>query len=95
VKASLLILAAALALTGCGKKGPPTRPGPADEIIFPRQYPTAEPHPPIEPADASPAKARSDVTPTPAAPPPTEMGPQGPRHDIEDDNFGMTPNSIY
>ena len=34
-----LILAMVLALAGCGKKGQPIAPGPADQIIYPRQYP--------------------------------------------------------
>ena len=34
-----LALAVAL-LAGCGKKGSPIPPGPAEEIIFPRSYPT-------------------------------------------------------
>ena len=37
---ALLVLAAALALAGCGKKGSPVPPGPADQITFPRSYPT-------------------------------------------------------
>ncbi len=28
-----------LALTACGKRGPPVAPGPADQITFPRAYP--------------------------------------------------------
>ena len=39
MKAALVLLAV-LALTGCGKKGSPSPPGPADQIIFPRSYPT-------------------------------------------------------
>lgn len=38
-----LILAALLGiglLAACGKKGPPTAPGPPDRIIYPRTYPT-------------------------------------------------------
>ncbi len=36
----LLVLALSLALlAGCGKKGSPTAPGPADEIITGRTYP--------------------------------------------------------
>ncbi len=37
---ALLVLAASLALAGCGKKGSPEPPGPADQITFPRSYPT-------------------------------------------------------
>ena len=38
VRLTALVLAAAL-LAGCGKKGSPSAPGPADEIIFPKSYP--------------------------------------------------------
>ena len=40
----LLILAGALALTACGRVGPPRPPGPTEQITFPRSYPapTAE-----------------------------------------------------
>ena len=37
------VLALALAvglLAECGKKGPPDPPGPPDQIIYPRTYPT-------------------------------------------------------
>ncbi len=40
MRAAALVLVAALALAGCGKKGSPVAPGPADQIIFPRTYPT-------------------------------------------------------
>ncbi len=33
-------LLAVLALAGCGKKGPPSQPGPASQITWPRSYPT-------------------------------------------------------
>lgn len=39
MKALLIILAAGLALTACGRVGPPRPPGPADQITFPRMYP--------------------------------------------------------
>ncbi len=29
-----------LALAGCGKKGPPSPPGPAGQVTYPRSYPT-------------------------------------------------------
>lgn len=35
-----LILALLLTLTACGKKGPPDPPGPADQVTWPRTYPT-------------------------------------------------------
>jgi hypothetical protein len=42
MRAALLLtaLASALLLSACGKKGPPTAPGPQNEIIYPRSYPT-------------------------------------------------------
>ena len=39
MKAALLALAVACALAGCGKKGPPSAPGPAQDIVYPKQYP--------------------------------------------------------
>jgi hypothetical protein len=33
-------LGVALLLGACGKKGPPSAPGPTSEIIYPRTYPT-------------------------------------------------------
>jgi predicted small lipoprotein YifL len=38
--ALLTILAALGLLTACGKVGPPVPPGPANEVIYPRTYPT-------------------------------------------------------
>lgn len=35
-----VVMLSALALAGCGKKGPPEPPGPPDQIIWPRTYPT-------------------------------------------------------
>ncbi len=35
-----VILLAVLALAACGKKGNPTAPGPADQIIYPHSYPS-------------------------------------------------------
>lgn len=34
-----LALMALLMLAGCGRKGPPQPPGPADKVIYPRSYP--------------------------------------------------------
>jgi len=35
-----LVLAALLLLSACGKRGAPAAPGPAEEIIYPRSYPS-------------------------------------------------------
>ena len=38
---AILALALALGLlVACGKKGPPSPPGPPDQIIYPKVYPT-------------------------------------------------------
>lgn len=37
--AAMIGIALALGLSGCGKKGAPSPPGPADEIHYPRIYP--------------------------------------------------------
>jgi predicted small lipoprotein YifL len=37
-----VLLALLLALAGCGKKGAPSPPGPADQIIYPKTYPPAD-----------------------------------------------------
>jgi predicted small lipoprotein YifL len=34
------VLTGTLMLAGCGKKGPPSPPGPPDQITWPRVYPT-------------------------------------------------------
>lgn len=34
-----LVLLGLLTLSACGKKGPPTPAGPADDITYPRTYP--------------------------------------------------------
>ena len=39
MKTTALVLVLIL-LAGCGKKGAPSAPGPANEIIYPRQYPS-------------------------------------------------------
>jgi predicted small lipoprotein YifL len=36
----LAILAGALVLSACGKKGAPLPPGPEDQVTYPRTYPT-------------------------------------------------------
>ncbi len=36
---ALLLLATALGLTACGKRGDPSPPGPTDQITYPRPYP--------------------------------------------------------
>lgn len=40
MRAVILLLALALLVTACGKRGAPSAPGPANEIIYPRQYPS-------------------------------------------------------
>jgi predicted small lipoprotein YifL len=40
MRAAVLLLLTALALAACGKKGPPDAPGPQNEIIWPKTYPT-------------------------------------------------------
>ena len=35
-----ILLAATLALAACGKIGPPSPPGPPDQIGYPKTYPT-------------------------------------------------------
>jgi predicted small lipoprotein YifL len=39
MKVALVLLALGL-LAGCGKKGGPVPPGPANEITYPRSYPS-------------------------------------------------------
>jgi predicted small lipoprotein YifL len=34
------VFAVLLAVAACGKKGPPTPPGPPNEVTWPRTYPT-------------------------------------------------------
>ncbi len=38
--AAVLALLGLLLVTGCGKKGDPSPPGPRDKITWPRVYPT-------------------------------------------------------
>ncbi len=35
----VLVLVLGAALAACGKKGAPSPPGPADQVIYPRTYP--------------------------------------------------------
>jgi predicted small lipoprotein YifL len=35
----LVLLGSALVIGACGRKGPPSAPGPPDQVIFPRTYP--------------------------------------------------------
>ncbi len=44
MKAAIVLLLSALALTACGKKGPPDPPGPASEVIYPHAYPPPGPN---------------------------------------------------
>ena len=36
---TILLLAAAVGLAGCGKRGAPSPAGPADQVTYPRVYP--------------------------------------------------------
>ena len=36
----LIALCCVLLVAACGKKGPPSPPGPANEVTWPRPYPT-------------------------------------------------------
>jgi predicted small lipoprotein YifL len=36
----VVLASGVLALGACGKKGPPSAPGPADQIIYPHPYPS-------------------------------------------------------
>ncbi len=40
MRAAAVLLAALVLVTGCGKKGSPSAPGPTGEIIYPKQYPS-------------------------------------------------------
>jgi predicted small lipoprotein YifL len=40
LKAVAALVLVALMLAACGKKGPPDPPGPSNEVIWPRTYPT-------------------------------------------------------
>ncbi len=46
MRPALLALALVLPLAACGKKGPPSPPGPPDQILYPKiGYPKPEPFP--------------------------------------------------
>jgi predicted small lipoprotein YifL len=36
----LAVVLGVIMLAACGKKGPPSPPGPPDQITYPRRYPT-------------------------------------------------------
>jgi predicted small lipoprotein YifL len=57
--ASLLSL---FALAACGKKGPPSPPGPADQITYPKGYPTPAPRSPS--GTSPPAQWPFGITPS-------------------------------
>ena len=40
MKRGLVLLLAAVLLAACGKKGAPSAPGPASEVIYPKAYPS-------------------------------------------------------
>ena len=40
MRAFLVLLLAAGMLAGCGKKGGPSVPGPQEEVIYPKAYPS-------------------------------------------------------
>ena len=40
MRGAVLLLALAVALAGCGKRGSPQPPGPPDQVIYPRAYPS-------------------------------------------------------
>jgi predicted small lipoprotein YifL len=40
MKNALTLMAALALLAACGRTGPPRAPGPADQIVYPRAYPT-------------------------------------------------------
>jgi predicted small lipoprotein YifL len=40
IRSAALLMLAVLMLAACGKKGPPSPPGPPNEIIWPKTYPT-------------------------------------------------------
>ncbi len=37
---AVVMIALSLGLVACGKKGPPSPPGPPDKIIYPKLYPS-------------------------------------------------------
>lgn len=65
--AGLLVLAAAVALAGCGRRPAELSAPVPEEATWPRQYPAPEPQP--TPATATPAPAPADPA-APTEPPP-------------------------
>ncbi len=41
MRLAVLLLAVSLALAACGKRGAPVPPGPADQVQYPRTYPSS------------------------------------------------------
>ena len=39
MRLAALVLTVALGLAACGKKGPPSPPGPPQDVIYPKTYP--------------------------------------------------------
>lgn len=39
MRLAFVLLAVSLALAGCGKRGAPQPPGPADQVSYPKVYP--------------------------------------------------------
>jgi predicted small lipoprotein YifL len=58
---ALALLGVSLSLAACGKKGPPSPPGPADQVIFPRDYPVV---PPQAPGQSPPPQWPFGITPS-------------------------------
>jgi predicted small lipoprotein YifL len=70
-QAALLVLA----LTACGKLGPPQPPGPAEKVIYPHAYPS--PHP-SNAATPAPAGAAAGIPSGAFAPAGTQPGAASP-----------------
>ena len=59
-----LTLMSALAMTACGRLGPPRPPGPQDQITYPRSYPAPTA------AERAETNARREAAGLPPLPPP-------------------------